>query len=555
MEHKFYTDNFERLLKEQSDEFRMYPSKRVWHSIYNDLHPDRKWPSIAVSLVLVTTLFLIGYWNNNAGSATAVNTKKAIPAESIAGNKSTGNSFQPTGTANPSPGTSKSSQTDLAKETTNGRQNTTASLNSKIRQYAASGVNPLTATAKHQPAAEDTKNTAAAIPGNNSTESRSAGTAAGSLAGNVSTTPAAVTSANAKITGSTVTAGLQNNTTLTAATGSNPAITTPAEAVTGAAATEEETLSSLNTAIAPLNNAADPVVEKTAKTDLINSNDLKVPAAVKKTLAAAKQLSAEDKSWVEHYSFYNKSSRKRWKGRLSSEIFLTPGAGLRKMVSNTDFAPVAAPSSVVNISPALPGTAIAYKPGITFEVGAGLSYAVAKNVRIKAGIQANFTNYSVGVTDINHPVLTTLMLNNVNSGYPYLESRVSSLANIPGLNNKRAHNQTSQISLPVGMAVKLTGNQKMEWYIASTIQPTYVFGGKAYLPSADHNNFIADASLIRKWNINAAAETYIQYKMDGFTLQAGPEFRRQLISTYSQKYTYNEKLYNIGVKIGLVKNF
>src|SRR4249919_1280512 len=65
MEKKIYTDNFERLLKEKSDEFRMYPSKRVWHSIYNDLHPGRKWPSIAMSMVLVAALLFIGYLNTN----------------------------------------------------------------------------------------------------------------------------------------------------------------------------------------------------------------------------------------------------------------------------------------------------------------------------------------------------------------------------------------------------------------------------------------------------------------------------------------------------------
>ena len=40
MEKEFYTDEFEQLLKEKADQFRMYPSKRVWHSIYNNLHPD-----------------------------------------------------------------------------------------------------------------------------------------------------------------------------------------------------------------------------------------------------------------------------------------------------------------------------------------------------------------------------------------------------------------------------------------------------------------------------------------------------------------------------------
>jgi hypothetical protein len=37
MDRKFHTDDFERLLKEMSDEFKMYPSKRIWNSIYNNI--------------------------------------------------------------------------------------------------------------------------------------------------------------------------------------------------------------------------------------------------------------------------------------------------------------------------------------------------------------------------------------------------------------------------------------------------------------------------------------------------------------------------------------
>src|ERR1700749_532368 len=72
MENKFYTDEFERLLKERSDEFRMYPSKRVWHSIYNDLHPGRKWPSIAMSLLIIIAVLFMGYLNNDSGSSAQI---------------------------------------------------------------------------------------------------------------------------------------------------------------------------------------------------------------------------------------------------------------------------------------------------------------------------------------------------------------------------------------------------------------------------------------------------------------------------------------------------
>jgi len=66
MEKEFYRDEFEQFLKDTTDDFKMYPSRKVWHSIYNDLHPDRKWPSLAVCLLLLTAIMYLGVSNNNA---------------------------------------------------------------------------------------------------------------------------------------------------------------------------------------------------------------------------------------------------------------------------------------------------------------------------------------------------------------------------------------------------------------------------------------------------------------------------------------------------------
>jgi hypothetical protein len=68
MERRFSMNDFEQSLKEQADEFKMIPSKRVWHGIYNDLHPGRRWPSIAMSLALIFTLVVIGHLNTHNGA-------------------------------------------------------------------------------------------------------------------------------------------------------------------------------------------------------------------------------------------------------------------------------------------------------------------------------------------------------------------------------------------------------------------------------------------------------------------------------------------------------
>src|ERR1700704_3527419 len=65
MERRFFMNDFEQSLKEHADNFQMAPSKKVWHGIYNDLHPGKRWPSVTMSLLLIFTLVVIGHLNTN----------------------------------------------------------------------------------------------------------------------------------------------------------------------------------------------------------------------------------------------------------------------------------------------------------------------------------------------------------------------------------------------------------------------------------------------------------------------------------------------------------
>ena len=77
MERKFFMNDFEESLKDHADQFKMIPSKKVWHGIYNDLHPGRRWPSVTISLLLIFILLGVGYLNthNSAQPASSVSKK------------------------------------------------------------------------------------------------------------------------------------------------------------------------------------------------------------------------------------------------------------------------------------------------------------------------------------------------------------------------------------------------------------------------------------------------------------------------------------------------
>lgn len=80
MERKFYPENFERFLRGHVDQFKMSPSKKVWHGIYNDLHPGRRWPSIAMSMLFIFTLVIVGHLNTNNGRTTPLHDLSTLQA-------------------------------------------------------------------------------------------------------------------------------------------------------------------------------------------------------------------------------------------------------------------------------------------------------------------------------------------------------------------------------------------------------------------------------------------------------------------------------------------
>ena len=83
MDRKFYLENFEKFLKGHADQFKMTPSKKVWHGIYNDLHPGRRWPSIAMSMIFIFTLVIIGHLNTNNGHNTSLYDLTSLHSSSL----------------------------------------------------------------------------------------------------------------------------------------------------------------------------------------------------------------------------------------------------------------------------------------------------------------------------------------------------------------------------------------------------------------------------------------------------------------------------------------
>jgi hypothetical protein len=544
MERKFYTNDFEQLLKEKTADFRMYPSKRVWHSIYNEMHPGRRWPSIAVSLLLLFTLLVVGYWNGNIPSQKITAALIAPP-----------NNLNTTAIA---PGNTSNNFSNNLLYPTQGK-------NVQSFGYIFLGATPPANTQGIGTAIAWNENTQLFIINPNSnvaqnnTKIKSSTAAAPPFYGKsifVNKTEYGAKEIMLQNTGTdgaliAPVANLKNNQPANAATDLN---------VVANNSIDEKLANETSNAL----YLDAPALNRVKITALIAGNkiststiNIKDNNAVKVNVAADKKIiSTEDKVWMEDYAFYQKSKRKKWYDRAASEIYFTPSVGYRNFSNNYSSFDL----NTVNSFAGSPITgsiedAVNQNPGLGLELGAGLVYSAAKNIRLKIGVQANYTSYIVNANQTNHPILTTLMLNDLNSGYPYMESRPSTLSNIFGYKTSKIPNTTYQLSLPVGFALKLAGNSNLEWYAGATLQPTFIFGGNANLISFDRKSYVKDPSMIRQWNLNSGLEIYIHYKFAGSTLQIGPQFRYQLGSTYSKKFTLNENLYNVGVKVGVLKNF
>src|SRR5579863_5351259 len=60
MERDFYNDDFEELIRQKADQYKMYPSDKVWKGVYSSLHTRRRKFVFGMSFLITGILFLAG---------------------------------------------------------------------------------------------------------------------------------------------------------------------------------------------------------------------------------------------------------------------------------------------------------------------------------------------------------------------------------------------------------------------------------------------------------------------------------------------------------------
>jgi hypothetical protein len=509
MERDFYRDEFEQFLKENTDDFKMYPSRKVWHSIYNDRHPDRKWPSLAVCLLLLSAILYVGVSNNNSINTASRN------------------------------------NITLAKQNEGSVESTKAA--SKVNHPTESGLSPAAASASIA-----------------SIVTSSTGPSLSPISAQADIIPVNSGNAVANMDEKSIGSRDVSSSFVSSIDGRLAISVIPAQPVTEDIDDKYENSSS-NKKTFPTIAATSPEkneikgnsIPEIATIDKETENKERVKF---KDLSQVKINDNHEKEWMEDYAFHNqpKKPKKLFAG-LDGEFYITPGVGYRVMFQNSEFkkinnALVAANSTARYAEPT--PLELNQQIGLTMEMGGLISKNIGKKLRVKTGLQLNITDYITYAKRLDHPGQTTVALTDINNNVLNFEPYSTNYANVPGENSSQLHNKTIQVSVPIGADYKLVSAGKLAWHVGGSIQPSYLAGGYAYLVSSDNNYFVEDQSMLRRWNLNGALESFVSIKTrQGMRINLGPQFRYSLFSVYNKSYSYTEKPYSLGFKIGFSKAF
>lgn len=530
MENEFYNDDFEQLLKDKADQFRMYPSKRVWHSIYNNLHPSRRWPSVVMSILLLTSLGLIGYLNTgDNGLGKPMNVAYANQIDESNANANT--------TSVTKPLNKLQTTTVLHTKATTQQQPVDVYANAfKDVMTNETDLYEYTIVKSNRP--DYYYNSLVAAPVEKQTTE------------NIITVPASkdiVQNMDQYIRTNQIFADIPATSKKkkpTTAKAKSISIDEPSRY----SETDLTKSTTLPTADIFKNETSENTKPDAKKITEANKTSI---AKLNPTADNGK-LTEEEKAWIENYYLDSKSARSKWKGKLGYQFYVTPAVNYRKLSSETQGS--VAPFATGDIN-----KRISQKPGMGMEAGVGLTYSLSPKLLLKVGAQFNYNNYNIDADKAQHPIITTILLNDPATGYSYAAARTSTTANLyngDALQPVTLHNRTFQLAVPVGLAYKLSSKNNVDWFAGASVQPTYIFGGNAHIISSDMKSYVSEPSSISSWNLNLGFETYMNFKMaKGVNLQVGPQVRYQVFSTYRSDVALKEKPYAVGLKLGLTKGF
>jgi Outer membrane protein beta-barrel domain len=456
MDRNFYDNDFEEFLKQKADQYKMYPSDRVWNNIYSTLHGRRKWVILGFTLLFLTSALFIGkqvLLSNYSKVATQLNEdpEKLLPP------KATSNKVIARG----------AHQYILRKH---------------IRPTAGNTTLYPDATSTAQPPAENN-------------------------------------------TDHTITVSkIYNKVAVTTAEGEPLVIESNLLPAVLPSTPETQVTHNLNSGLPPAVEKQTNLAPVTKKINQLKEEN--AGATIQNAIAAI-----------------NPAKPSKW----FLQLYASPIISYRRLSNETQ------PDSGIPASASYAGNINKYvnhKPAPGFEVGGKIQYKLSNSLSVYAGAQLNYSRYYIDAykyrTEKASIALNGSRSSDTLSGY-------TDIRNFSGYAPEQLQNQYWQLSVPVGIEIKLLGQKKLQLNVAGGFQPTFLVSSNSYLISSDYKNYIQSPDLARSFNVHTNFEAFVSYQAAGFKWQLGPQFRSQLLSSYSNQYRVREYLTEFGIKFGITK--
>src|SRR5688572_245938 len=466
MERQFHNEDFEKFLKDNANQYRMYPSDKVWKGIYSALHIRQRWYSISALILLLTSGALLTFFtlNNNGEKASVI-----------------GNEIK---TVQTIPGTDNKISQDVT-------GNPPLITGNKIRQTSTVALDQLQVADPNDPNTEQLYFMA-----------------------------------------------LQDKSYI------SPDLNFPKRI--------------LPTVMTIENNLAEYMekykIEELRKTQYNRQETAIIPQEINPAISLSDKIAIDKKaaSKINQAAMALSSNNTPLKtgrkiSRLTSQLYFTPTISYRKLSENKAYSANGQPLGFNYYQFVDINKKVKHKPAMGVEMGMDARYALNNTISAKAGLQFNISRYDIGA--YFHPTeFATIALNSGNGA-----DSITALSNYRNSNIYSPNwleNFYFQVSLPVGAEIILFGNNKAQWGIAGTIQPTYNLGERAYLITSDYKNYVKVPRLMRTWNLNTGVETFVSYSTGRIKWQVGPQVRYQHLSSFESDYPVKENLFNIGLKVG-----
>jgi hypothetical protein len=242
------------------------------------------------------------------------------------------------------------------------------------------------------------------------------------------------------------------------------------------------------------------------------------------------------------------------KKKTSWQLYFSPMVSYRKLTGQASKSNYSYSGFAYSANLGFPtdvNDAVTHKPSIGFELGTAFIYPISKGFRVKAGLQFNFNNYQVEAYSYIPEIAPYGANGPGNFAQPI--NTVSYYRNFSGFDRTWLKNSHFMISLPLGIELKVVGNSRISFNVASTIQPTYIINNQSFMVSTNLKNYAEEPSLYRKWNVNTGAEAFLSLNTGSVNWVIGPQFRYQILSSYKDKYPIKENLLDYGFKVGVNK--